>query len=139
MTSESENKRMSIEISNFTKELKDLEDENARLLESGRKSLQETTLLKQEWEQAKSTTDRERLKNVRYSGNSKLSVKSRLRLTKSDRSYLSLFFNINLLLQKGDTKVIAKFSPHKDYRESFSRRDSQRRRELMIKRSRFYL
>ena len=59
MTSESENKRMSLEISNFTKELKELEDENARLLENGRKSLQETTLLKQEWEQAKSTTDRE--------------------------------------------------------------------------------
>ena len=58
MTSESENKRMSLEISNFTKELKELEDENARLLENGRKSLQETTLLKQEWEQAKSTTDR---------------------------------------------------------------------------------
>ena len=60
MTSESENKRMSLEISNFTKELKELEDENARLLENGRKSFQETTLLKQEWEQAKSTTDRKR-------------------------------------------------------------------------------
>lgn len=58
MTSENDNKRINEKLSAETKKVETLEMENTTLIETQRKSQQETLLLRQEWDQQRITNDR---------------------------------------------------------------------------------
>jgi len=58
VTSENDNKRINEKLSSETKKVETLEMENTTLIETQRKSQQETLLLRQEWDQQRITNDR---------------------------------------------------------------------------------
>ena len=58
MTSENDNKRINEKLTAQSKKVETLEMENTTLIETQRKSQQETLLLRQEWDQQRITNDR---------------------------------------------------------------------------------
>ena len=58
MTSENDNKRINEKLTTQSKKVETLEMENTTLIETQRKSQQETLLLRQEWDQQRITNDR---------------------------------------------------------------------------------